>query len=199
MTPLLPWRPAILSPSETLRFWAIETRTSLFTPAGSSSWSSRRKTRTSMTLPCSPCGHAQRGVLHLARLLTEDRAQQLLFRRQLGLALGRDLADEDVARLHLGADADDALFVEVLQRLLADVRDVARDLLRAELGVARFDLVLLDVDRGELVVADDRLREDDRVLEVVALPAHEGAEHALAERQLAVCRSTSCRPAAAAR
>ena len=37
MTPLLPWRPAILSPSEILRFWAIETRTSLFTPAGSSS------------------------------------------------------------------------------------------------------------------------------------------------------------------
>src|SRR3712207_7332894 len=37
------------------------------------------------------------GVLHLARLLAEDRAQELLLRCRLGLALGRDLADEHVA------------------------------------------------------------------------------------------------------
>src|SRR5690606_41747125 len=36
-TPLLPWRPAILSPSVILRFWAMETRTIMFTSAGSSS------------------------------------------------------------------------------------------------------------------------------------------------------------------
>jgi hypothetical protein len=59
--------------------------------------------------------HAQRGVFHLAGLLAEDRAQQLLFRGQLGLALRRDLADQDVALAHLRADADDALFVEVTQ------------------------------------------------------------------------------------
>ncbi len=129
-------------------------------------------------------GHAQRGVLHLARLLAEDRPQQLLLRRQLGLALGRDLADEDVAGLHLGADADDAVLVEVAEALLADVGDVAGDLLGPELGVAAFDLVLLDVDGGELVVLRDLLRDDDRVLEVVALPAHEGAEERLAQRQL---------------
>ena len=41
--------------------------------------------------------HAQARVLHVGRLLAEDRAQQLLFRRQLRLALRRDLADEDVA------------------------------------------------------------------------------------------------------
>ena len=41
----------------------------------------------------------QRRVLHVAGLLAEDRAEQLLFRRELGLALRRDLADEDVARL----------------------------------------------------------------------------------------------------
>ena len=56
MTPLLPWRPASLSPSEILRFWATYTRTSWFTPGDSSSPSSRLNTRTPMTLPCSPCG-----------------------------------------------------------------------------------------------------------------------------------------------
>ena len=37
MTPLLPWRPAILSPTDSLRFIATYTLTSLITPGGSSS------------------------------------------------------------------------------------------------------------------------------------------------------------------
>ena len=105
-----------------------------------------------MTVPVSPWGTLRRRVADLARLLTEDGAQQALLRRQLGLALGRDLADEQVAVADLGADADDAALVEVGQDLLGDVRDVPGDLLRAELGVAGVDLVLLDVDRGEDVV-----------------------------------------------
>ncbi len=37
MTPLLPWRPAILSPTDSLRFIATYTLTILITPGGSSS------------------------------------------------------------------------------------------------------------------------------------------------------------------
>ena len=75
--------------------------------------------------------------------------------------------------------------VEVLEGLFADVRDVAGDLFLAELGVAGDALELLDVDRGEDVVLDDALGDEDRVLEVVALPRHERDEHVLAERELA--------------
>ena len=109
-----------------------------------------------MIVPGHARRHAQRAVAHVAGLLAEDRAQQLLFRGELGLALRRDLADQDVARLDLGADADDARLVEVLERLLADVRDVAGDLFLAQLGVARDALELLDVDRGEDVLLDER-------------------------------------------
>src|SRR5262249_20184347 len=52
--------------------------------------------------------HLEAGVADLAGLLTEDRAEEPLLGGELGLALGRDLADEDVARADLGADADDA-------------------------------------------------------------------------------------------
>src|SRR5256714_176888 len=62
--------------------------------------------------------HAQARVAHLARLLAEDRAQQALFRRQLGLAFRRDLAHQDVALLDFGADVDDAALVEVAQRVV---------------------------------------------------------------------------------
>ena len=94
----------------------------------------------------------ERSVANVAGLLAEDGAQQLLFRRQLGLALGRHLADQDVVVADLGADADDARLVQVAQRVLADVGNVARDLFRPQLGVARFDLELLDVDGGVVVV-----------------------------------------------
>ena len=130
-------------------------------------------------------GHLEAGVADLAGLLTEDGPQQALLRRELGLALRRDLADEHVARAHLGADADDAALVEVAEDVLRQVRDVPGDLLGAELGVAGVDLVLVDVDRREHVVLHEPLGQDDGVLEVVALPGHEGDEQVLAQRQLA--------------
>ena len=44
------------------------------------------------------------------------------------------------------------------------------------------------MNRGEEVVADQALRQHDRVLEVVAVPGHEGDAHIASERQLAVIR-----------
>ncbi len=188
MTPLLPCRPASLSPSVILRFWATYTRTSWLTPGGSSSPSSRSKTLDADDRAGLAVRHLQRGVAHLARLLAEDRAEQPLLGGQLGLALGRHLAHQDVAGDDLGADPDDPPLVEVREDLLGDVRDVPGDLLGAQLGVAGVDLVLLDVDRGEDVVLHQALAEDDRVLVVVALPRHERDEQVLAERHLALSR-----------
>ena len=127
----------------------------------------------------------QRGVADVAGLLAEDGPQQLFFRGQLGLALGRDLADQDVARLDVGADADDAAVVEIAEVGLRDVGDVAGDFLGPELGVAGLDLELLDVDRGVVVLFDRLLGHQDGVLEVVAAPRHEGDQHVAAEGQLA--------------
>src|SRR5262249_31087312 len=133
-------------------------------------------------------GHAQRGVFDLTRLLPEDGAQQLLLGGEFGLALGGDLAHQNVAGSHLGADVDDAALVEVAQPLLPDVGNVAGDLLGTQLGVARLHLVLLDVDAGEEVLAHDALADQDGILEVAALPAHERHQDVLAQRQLAVLR-----------
>ena len=99
-------------------------------------------------------GHLEGRVAHLAGLLAEDGAQQALLGGEVGLALGRDLADEDVAAADLGADADYAALVEELERVVAHAGDVAGDLLGPELGVARVALVLLHVDGGEHVLHD---------------------------------------------
>src|SRR3546814_10950376 len=70
-------------------------------------------------------------------------------------------SDLDIARLHLCADIDDARLVQVPERFLAHVRDVAGDIFRPELGVAGHHLELLDVDRGEDVVLHDPLGDQD--------------------------------------
>ena len=131
-------------------------------------------------------GHTQGGVADLAGLLAEDGAQQALLGGQLGLALRGDLADEDVAGLDLGTDADDAAVIEVLQRVIADVRDVAGDLLGSELRVAGLGLIFFNVDGGVDILADELLVQQDGVLVVVALPGHEADQGVLAQADLAV-------------
>src|SRR5262249_24011135 len=93
--------------------------------------------------------HAQARVLPIPRLPTEDCAQQALFRREVGFATLRHLADENVVRAYLRADADDAALIQIGEAVFTDVRDIARDFLRAELRVPRLALVLLDVDGRE--------------------------------------------------
>ena len=129
---------------------------------------------------------AKRGVANVRSLFAENGAEELLLRSHRAFTLRRDLAAQDVAWLDLGADVDDARLIEVAERFLADVRDVAGDVLRPELGVAGHDLELFDVDRGEDVVLHDPLGDQDRVLVIVPVPRHERDEHVPAERELAV-------------
>ena len=98
--------------------------------------------------------NTERGIADFSCLLAEDGAQQSLFCGQLGLALRRDLADEDVTRTDFGTDLDDTVGVQILQRVVADVRDLASDNFLTELGVAGFMRILLNVDRGVDILAD---------------------------------------------
>ena len=135
--------------------------------------------------PLHPRRNGQRGVLHIACLLSKDGAQQLFFRRELGLSFGRHLAHEDVPLPDLRADADDAALVKVAQGVFADVGNVSGDLFLAQLGLAGLDLKLFDVDGCEDIVADEALADQDRVLEVVPAPRHEGHEHVPAQCEVA--------------
>src|SRR3954447_18081549 len=178
---------------------------SSLTPAGSSSPSSRENTRTPMTLPDSPC-FTLRLVSRTSRAFSPKIARSS---RSCGVSSVSPLGVTLPTRMSPGttsapirmmprssrssptaasSDTDDAALVEVGEDLLGDVRDVPGDLLGAQLGVAGVDLVLLDVDRGEDVVLDQALAEDDRVLVVVALPRHERDQQVLAERHLALVR-----------
>src|SRR4029077_19232383 len=111
---------------------------------------------------------------------------QFFFRRKLGLTLRRYFADENVALLDAGADTNYPRFVQIAQHGLADVWNVAGDFFRPQLGIAGFDLILLDVKRGVIVLFHHLLGDEDRVLEVVTAPWHEGDQNVASERQLTV-------------
>ena len=105
------------------------------------------------------------------------------------LRLGRDLADQDVARAARRCRCGRCRSRRGCDSAFGrDVGDVAGELFLAELGLADLDLELLDVDRGVGVVLHQPLADDDRVLEVVAVPGHERDQHVAAQGQLALVR-----------
>jgi len=135
--------------------------------------------------------HPQRGVLYLAGLLTEYSSKQLLLGRQLGFALGCDLADQDISRPYLGADPDDAFLVQVTQALFAYVRNILGNLLFAQLGLTSFNFVFLNMNGGELIQLDQPLADDDGIFKVISPPGHKGAQHILAQGKLTVLGCSS--------
>src|SRR5690606_33585936 len=112
----------------------------------------------------------QARVLYILGLLAEDRAQQALFRRELGFALRRYLADQDVAAAHLGADPDDAVLVEIAELHLGNVRDIRGSHLGPEFGVADRRVELFNVNGRELALLHQALGDADGVFVVGAGP-----------------------------
>ena len=135
----------------------------------------------------------QAGIAYIARLLSENRAEQLFFRGQLRLALRSHLPDQDIPRADLGPDPDDAALVQIPKAGIAYIGDIARNLFGTELGIARFDLQLLNVDRSIAVLFHQFFADQDRIFKVVATPGHEGHQDVAPERELALVRARPVR------
>src|SRR5262249_51837184 len=104
-----------------------------------------------------------------------------------------DFANQDVARPDIRADLHDAMLVEIREGLGRNVGNIAGELLLAELRLANLDLEFLDVDGSVGVLLDELFADDNGILEVVAVPGHEGDEHVAAESQLAGLRGGAVR------
>ena len=126
-------------------------------------------------------GNAQGGIPDFTGFFTEDGAQQALFGGQFGFTLGGNLTDQDIAGVHFGTDADDTAFIQILDRVVRDVRDIPGDLFRSELGFAGFGFELFDMDGGVNVFLDQFFTQQDSVLVVVAFPGHEADQGVTAQ------------------
>ena len=67
----------------------------------------------------------------------------------------------------MGTDADDAALVEILGGVLAHVGMSRGELFHTALGLAHFERIFVDMDRGEDILAYHALVEHDGILIVV--------------------------------
>ncbi len=130
--------------------------------------------------------YAQRRVANFACLLAEDSAQQAFLSRELRLAFRRDFADEDIAWTYVSTNRDNAFFVEVLEGIFGNIRDVARDFFRPELRVTGITFVFFDMDGRVDIALDKILRQKDSILVVVTFPRHVSNDDVVAESEFAV-------------
>ena len=138
-------------------------------------------------------GNLQRSVTNFAGLLAEDCAQQAFFRGQLGLALGGYLTDQDVASLNLGTNVDNTAIIQCRENFLRNVGNIAGNFFGTQLGVTSVDFVLFDVNRGQHVLGNHALGEDNRILIVQTFPGHVCHEQVLTQSELTAVGRRSVR------
>src|SRR3989344_1300886 len=128
--------------------------------------------------------HPFGSIFNISSFLAEERPEQALFGSKLALALRRNLADENVARTHLGANADDTIFGQVLELRLTYVRNIAGGHLRTKLGITNIDSELSDVDGCKLAFLHQALGNNDGVFIIGSGPAHECNKNILPDGHL---------------
>src|SRR6266700_461866 len=137
--------------------------------------------------------HTQRRILHLTRLLTKDRTQQLLLSRQLRLTLRRNLAHQNILSPHLRTNINDPPLIQIAQTLLTHIGNIPRNLLRAQLRIASLNLILLNMDRRKVILLHNTLTDQNSILIVATFPAHKGHQNVLPQSQLPILRRRTIR------
>lgn len=134
--------------------------------------------------------HSKGGITDLTGLLTKDRPEELFLIGKLGFSFGSDLTDQNIARTNFGANANDSLAVQILQRFFRNIGNLAGNFLRAKLCITGIALVFLNMNGCVQVALYKVFIQKDCVLIVVAFPRHIGNDDVIAQRQLTV---VSCR------
>ncbi len=124
---------------------------------------------------------SERSILDIGCLFSKNGPKKLFFRSQLGFTLWCDLSDQDISRLDFGTDMNNPRFIKFGKRFFANVGNIRSNLFGSQLGIPSHAGFFLDMDRCEAVFFDHPMGNQDRVLEVVAIPGHERDEQVLAE------------------
>ena len=102
----------------------------------------------------------------------------------MGLALRRDLSDQNIARLNLGTDINNTGLIQLRQSALTDVGYVTRNLFGSQLGITSDAGKFLYMNGGKAIFFYHSLTDQYRVFKVVAIPGHKCDSHILSQRKL---------------
>ena len=129
--------------------------------------------------------HTQRGVFYVGCFFAKDGAQQFLFRSQLGFAFRRYFTYQHITCFHFRTDVNDTGFIQTVLHTLGQVRNIAGNIFRTQLGVAGNNIQFLNVNRSIAVVCSHFFGNQNRVFIVITVPRHEGDGHVLTQSQFA--------------
>ena len=130
--------------------------------------------------------HFKRGISNLSCLLAEDCAKKSFFTCKVGFALGSNLTNKDVAAVNFGTDTDNTVFIQILESVFTDVRNISCDFLGTELSISCLLVVLYNMDRSIYIVAYYFFINKYSVLVVVTFPGHKADKSVLTERDFTV-------------
>ena len=130
--------------------------------------------------------NTQRRIAYFACFFAEYCAEQSFFGSKFGFALRSNLTYQNISGLDFGTDTNDTVFVEVFERVVADVGNITGDFLFAKLSVARFVFVFFDMNRGESVVFYYFFADKNSIFVVITFPAHETDKDVSSESKLCI-------------
>ena len=88
-------------------------------------------------------------------------------------------ANQNVTGLDFSTDVNDAGFVETVDLVFAQIRNIARNFFAAEFGITGLNRKLFNVDGRITVISNHFFAHHHRVFVVVSVPRHEGNDHIL--------------------
>ena len=123
--------------------------------------------------------YLKRIISNFSSLFAEDSSQKSFFCCQLSFTLRCYLTNKYISRANLCAYSDDTVLVQILKSVLTNVRDISCDLLRSELCISGFCLILFNMDRSVLILLYKVFVQKNGVLVVVTFPSHEADKSVL--------------------
>lgn len=115
-----------------------------------------------------PMRNTEGAVTDFPCLFSKDGTDEALFSRKFRFPFRRDFADEDISRTDFSTDTNDSVFVEVLQGIFRNVRDIAGNLFRSQFRIAGIAVIFFNMDGGKDIFLDEVFAEEDGVFVVVA-------------------------------
>ena len=103
----------------------------------------------------------------------------------MGFAFRCYFTYQDVTSFYFCTDVNNTGFIQTVLHTLGQVRNIAGNVFRTQLGITGNNVQFLNVNRSIAVVCSYFFRNQNRVFVVVTVPWHEGDGHVLTQSQLA--------------
>ena len=109
------------------------------------------------------------GITYFSFLVAENSAEESFFRCQFGFALRGNLTYQNVSRTYISTNADNTVFIKVLDSFFAYGRKFTGNFFIAQLSVPGITFVFFDVDGCVQVILEESFRNENGVFVVCLL------------------------------